>query len=239
MKKHVLTLCALIALVAPVQAQTTQNLPPSITVVGTGRAFAKPDLVQIQSGVTTQGATAAAALAANNTAMAELLATLKKFGIEDRDVLTSNFSVNPEYGNMQPYSGGGRPQRPKIVSYRVDNSVHLKIRDIKKLGPLLDALVQSGANNVNSINFTVAEPDPIVDKARASAIADARRKAQIYAESAGVKLGKVLYVTEAGGGMPPPMPRMMMAGAAMESSVPIASGETEMQTSVSVIFAIE
>lgn len=225
---------------APSFAHEPVNLPPSVTVSGIGRVQTRPDMAEINIGVATQAPTAAAALTANNTAMTNLINTLKAAGIEEKDILTSNFSVNPEYQQDRP-EPMDRPQPPRIVGYRVDNSVQVKVRALAKLGAILDAVVRSGANNVNGISFAVAQPEPILDKARTNAVSDARRKAELYATAAGVKVGRVLYITESGGMMPPPSPRFyaMEAAQAKDSSVPIATGEQTMESTVQIIYAIE
>jgi hypothetical protein len=210
-------------------------VPPSITVSGTARAHAKPDLAHVEVGVSTDGPTAAAALAANNAAMNGLMSTLKAQGIEDRDIQTSGFNIEPQY---RP-TDSSNYRRPQIVGYRVNNQVHVRVRHMNQLGPLLDTLVKSGANNVGGISFTIDEPEHILDTIRAAAVEDAHRKALLYAEGAHVKLGRVLYVNE-GGGMPVPFPQpRMMAMAASAESVPIATGENELAVSVTVVYAIE
>jgi uncharacterized protein YggE len=237
MMRYLASTLAVMMIAAPSALSVEPSiLPPSITVSGLGRTTTRPDMAEISIGVASQAPTAAAALTANNAAMANLMATLKTQGVEERDILTSNFSVNPEYRSDE-----GVPNRaPKIVSYRVDNSVQVKVRKVDSLGPLLDAVVRSGANNINGISFTVAQPDPILDRARANAITDAKRKAELYANAAAVKLGRVLYISETGG-VVPPVPKMyaMEAMRAQDSSVPVAAGEQTMESSVTVIYAID
>jgi uncharacterized protein YggE len=212
---------------------TEGNLPPSIAVTGTGKVSAKPDLAMITMGVTMEAPTAKAALAANTKAMTDLMAAVKQHGIADRDVQTSNFTIYPQYSN----SPGER--RPHITSYRVDNQVRVRVRNLAGLGDLLDVVVQNGANNMNGISFQIDNPEPLLDKARVDAVNDARRKAMLYAQAAGVKLGRVLYISESGGYVPP-QPRMMtnsFAGAS--AAVPVEAGENEMQSTINVVYALE
>lgn len=235
MNRHLFTVIATLAIALP--ASAADVLPPSVTVNGVGHVMARPDVAEINIGVASQSATASAALSGNNTAMAALIAALKAGGVDEKDILTSNFSVNPVYAENDPqYSGTPRP--PKIAGYRVDNSVQVRVRNLANLGSLLDTVVRTGANNINGISFSVAQPEPVLDKARVSAIADARRKAELYAQAAGIKVGRVLYINESASMGQPPGPFLMRADAKQES-VPIAVGEQEMQSSVQVIYAIE
>jgi len=218
--------------------QVEMPLPPSISVTGLGQVSARPDMAEINVGVATQATTASAALTANNTAMTTLMATLKSGGVEEKDILTSNFSVNPEYRQDNAEAASGRP--PRISGYRVDNSVQIKVRNLATLGTLLDAVVRSGANNINGVSFTIAKPEPLLDKARAIAVTDARRRADLYALAAGVKVGKVLYITESSAATPRPMPMARMESAyASASSVPIGTGEQQLEATIGVVYTIE
>src|SRR5262249_18539917 len=134
---------------------------------------------------------ASKALAENNTAMQQLLNTLKARGIAERDIQTSNFSVVPQY-KRNPQGQYG----PEIVGYQVSNQVHIKVRRLTSLGEILDELVGQGANQIQGISFGVAERNRLLDDARKRAMADARRKAELYAASAGVGVGRVLLIEE-------------------------------------------
>lgn len=237
MNRYFLSALSVLVLCSPnVFAQGIEKVPPSIAVSGTGKVSVRPDTAEISVGVSSLAPSAAAALTANSAAMAALLATLKSNGIDSRDVTTSNFNVNPEYRQNNSVSDQNRP--PQVVGYRVENEVRIKVRNINSLGPLLDATVRSGANNVHSIAFSIDQPDPFVDKARVLAVADAKRKAEIYAQASGIKLGRVLYLSEAGLAPQPPQPRMMMS-AMGGGSVPVAIGENDVEASITVVYAIE
>lgn len=226
------------------------DLPPSVTVAGVGQIFSRPDMATLQVGVVTQATTATEALNANNKAMESLMQTLQTKGILDKDILTSNFSVYPEYRQEQPrpdgaYDGGAEPssganKMPTIIGYRVNNDVQIRVRKLADLGGVLDALVRSGANNVNSVTFSLAEPAPVLDEARKKAVDDARRKAELYATAAGIKIGRVLYIDERVG-VSPPRPMMMAREMASDAaqSVPIATGEQEMSATVTITYAIQ
>jgi uncharacterized protein len=205
--------------------------PPSITVVGSGTAAARPDTAEVSAGVVTQAATAAQALAQNTAGMEKVIKAVTAAGIAEKDIQTTNVSVIP-----QRRQGRQEPQPPDIVGYEVSNQVRIKVRDLTVLGRLLDALVGQGANALGGISFSVGEAAPVLDQARTNAMADARRKAEVYARAAGATLGPLLSIRE--GAAPVPrfggeMPRMMAA-----SPVPVAPGEQEFQASITVTYAL-
>jgi len=206
--------------------------PPSITVTGAGEAHAKPDFAQVQVGVVTEGATAAEALRKNNEAMSRLIVLIRKRGIEDRDVQTTQFNVTPRY----KYDKEQR-EPPKIAGYQVTNEVQVKVRDMTRLGAFLDETVSVGANQVRGVSFGVAEPARLTDEARRKAMADAQRRAHVYAEAAGVKIGKPVMISEQAGGRPGLYPAARMEAAAV-SSVPVAPGEQTFTVNVTVSYAI-
>jgi hypothetical protein len=211
------------------------DLGRTISVSGQGKATAPPDMATIHSGVVTQASTAAQALDANSEAMTRLIAVLQERNIAAKDIQTSNFQVNPEY---KPVPRG--QTEPQIGGYRVTNQVRVQVRNLPELGGILDALVKAGSNNLTGISFGIAEPTGILDEARNVAISDARRRARLYAQAAGVRVGRVMTISE----QPPslPRPQMMMARSlAFEqaSDVPVATGEQELQATVFVVFELE
>ncbi|MBN9309355.1 SIMPL domain-containing protein [Devosia sp.] len=218
---------------APVLAQESP-MNGTISISGLGEVTATPDTAFINSGVTTQGATAREALDANTKAMADLLDTLKAAGIEARDIQTSGFSVNPNYVYSDARDANGYQLPPKITGYQVFNNVSVRVRDLASLGGVLDKAVNVGANTINGISFSVADPSKLYDEARKEAFADAREKAELYAGAAGEKLGTIRNITESQG-YTQPQPYMMKAAAdAAPSAVPIASGELSFQINVQV-----
>lgn len=207
-------------------------LAGSITVEGQGQVSATPDMAVINSGVTTQGTTAREALDANSAAMAELMAALEAAGIEARDVQTSNFSVSPNYVYSDARDENGYTLPPKVQGYQVSNSVSVRVRDIADLGAILDRSVDVGANTINGISFMVADPTALLDEARKAAFADARRKAELYAEVAGTTLDDLESVRESQGySAPEPMAMYARADAA---AVPVAAGEMNFSVNVTV-----
>jgi uncharacterized protein YggE len=215
-------------LATPALAQTV--VPPSvISVTGEATVSVPPDQAQIDGGVTSEAKTAREASDANNTAMGKVLLALKGAGIEERDVQTSRLS-------LQPQSAPNRPGPSAIVSYRASNRVPVRLRDVTKVANVIDTLVGAGANEIGGINFVVSQASKLLDEAREQAIADARRKAEIYAKAAGVTLGAPLSISEQG--FPGPIPFRKMA-VGMAASTPVAQGEETLAVTVSVSWAIK
>jgi uncharacterized protein YggE len=227
------------ALAAPAMAQQVTVTPGIITIEGMGEVVARPDMAIVTSGVTSQGATAREALTANTADMAKLIETLKAAGIEDRDIQTSGFSVNPNYVYSNEVDANGYSLPPKVNGYIVSNQVTIRVRDLAKLGAVLDQSVTVGANTINGISFSVADTDDLYTEARKQAFADARAKAELYAETAGVELGDIAAITEAQGyGVPQPylMRDMAMSAAA---PVPVEAGELSFTINVSVSWQLD
>ena len=155
-----------------------------------------PDQAQIDGGVTSDAKTAREASEANNAAMGKVLLALKGAGIEEKDTQTSRLSLQPQYA-PQPQPGSS-----PITGYRASNRVTIRVRDVAKVANVIDVLVGAGANDIGGINFTVSQPSKHLDEAREKAVADARRKAEIFAKAAGVTLGEPLSISEEGAPAP-------------------------------------
>lgn len=224
---------ALIASALPAYAGT-------ISIEGRGEVRVAPDMATINSGVTTQGATAREALDANTAAMSELIDALKAAGIEARDIQTSGFSVNPNYVYSDARDDLGYSLPPKINGYQVSNSVTVVVRDLEELGSILDQSVTVGANTVNGVSFSVADPSELLDQARKLAFADARGKAELYASIADATLGELESISERqdfNGPQPYPMyARAEMSGAA---PVPVEAGEMSFAITVNVSWDLD
>ncbi|HEY0301004.1 MAG TPA: SIMPL domain-containing protein [Rhizomicrobium sp.] len=210
--------------------------PPAhiISVSGQGTANGVPDQAQLSAGVATVAKTADAALAENARKMNAVFAALARLGVPDKAIQTSNFSVSPQYENNP--RNDGEPAR--IVGYQVSNQVDVLLTDTKKLGPAIDALVGAGANQINSVSFTIRDAEALLDKARKAAVADARKRAATYAGAAGVSLGGVISIQE-NGGFEPPRPMMAMAGFRDKDSTPTAAGEQSVTANVSLVFELK
>ncbi len=219
---------------ANAQTQATQRAQVEgtlLSVSAEGASEARPDMATINLGVTTEAQTAAAALADNARRMTALTAALRRAGVAERDIQTSNVSVYPQ----QQYVEG---QQPRITGYQANNSVVVKVRNINNTGRVIDAAVGAGGNTINGVSFSHADPDAQLDVARRAAITEARRRAELYASALGMRVQRIVAVQE-GGGYAPPMPmaaeRFAMGDAA---STPISPGEIETRVNVSVTFEL-
>lgn len=208
-----------------------QNAPPQrlLTVSGVGEVKAKPDRAILSAGVVTDGKAAAIALAANSRAMNAVFETLRRLGVPERAMQTSQLSVQPQYPN-----DSRQPRR--IVGYQVSNTVTVTLDDLDKVGPAVDALVSSGANSLGDIAFSLRDPKPLQSQARDAAVKDAMSKAETLARAAGVALGPITQISEGGfGGPPQPMMRMALAADAI---TPVAPGEQTVSANVSISWEI-
>jgi hypothetical protein len=185
----------------------------------------------LSAGVSMDAPTAAAALAAANKEMQTMLAALKSLGVPDKDIQTRNFSVHPQYAT-------GNGQAPRVTGYQVVNQVEVRLEDIGKLGPTLDALVSAGANQVNGVNFSLHDSAALLAEARTAAVADARAKAETFAKAAGATLGSIFSIQENGGGGPR-RPVVFAAPMARAASVPVVLGEETIAADVTIAWEIK
>ncbi|VAW14860.1 hypothetical protein MNBD_ALPHA12-1204 [hydrothermal vent metagenome] len=223
---------------APALAQNVQK-SGIISLEGRGEVVSAPDMAIISSGVVTMEKTARAALDANSAAMGQLFDLLDAAGIEKRDIQTSNFSVQPQYIYSDQRDQNGYQKPPRIAGYQVSNNVSIKLRDLDKLGSVLDNMVSVGANQINTIDFAINDTAPLLAKARRAAMANAIAKAKLYAEAAGVKLGAIVSISEAAGGIAlPRFEAMTLSRGASEQPVPVASGELTFSKQVSVVWKL-
>lgn len=204
--------------------------PRTITVSGEGTASSAPDMATISTGVVTQAKEAKQALDANNQAMDRVMQVLEDQGIASKDIQTSQFNVQPVHETDER----GRRQ-PDIVAYRVNNSVQVHVRNLPKLGEVLDALVEAGSNEISGISFGVADESGLLNEARSRAVADAKSQAAVFAQAAGVKVGPVRSIRGASGSIPMPRQSYQMARAAADR-VPVATGELDFRVTVQMVF---
>lgn len=200
-----------------------------LTVTGDGVSAASPDMATLTIGVTANGETAAAALTANSAALAPVLKRLHEAGIADRDLQTTNLSVNPDYNTSNKASGYG-----DSPGYTAQNFVTVTIRDLDQLGPILDAAMADGANTMNGLTFGLSQPRPALDAARGAAVEDARAKADVLAGAVGQSVGRLLSITEGAdfsGGAP-------MYRDAKAMSVPVEVGEVSYSASVTMVWEL-
>lgn len=205
--------------------------PPSVSVSGDAVISVAPDRAEITAGVTTQGKTAKQASEANNKVMGDVLLALKGAGIDQKDLQTSQLSLQPQFENR---NSGGQQQ---IVGYRATNRVTVKLRDVALVAGTIDALVGAGANDIDGVSFSVSQTSKLLDDARSKAMADAHRKAEVYAQAAGMTLGLPLSISENGGA--PPVVFRKMAMQASAAPAPIAPGEETLRVGVSVTYELK
>jgi len=228
--RSVIPLALAAALVsAPAAAQNHDRPVPLVTVSGEGTVRVAPDLAELHAGVTNQAKTAREAAEANAKAMTALIDAVKEAGISEKDIQTSRFAVQPVYAPPPQ----NRSEAPRITGYQVTNRVTVRLHDVNAAGDLLDRLIAAGGNDIWSINFLVSDPSKALDEARAAALADAKRKAEVYAQAAGVGLGRVFAIVE--GGTSAPMP-MMRANMAKAEATPIQPGEETLRVNVTVSY---
>ncbi|MDA0241743.1 MAG: SIMPL domain-containing protein, partial [Proteobacteria bacterium] len=214
-------------------ALAAENTPRTLTVQGMGSVSAPPDFAVVRSGVVTNAETPSEAITANSVEVSKMMATLRQFGIEDKDLQTSNFQLNPQYDRR-----GDNRRTPLLVGYQVTNQVTVRLRDIGKLGGLLDQLVRSGANQLGGISFSVANPEALLNGARKRAVADAKAQAKLFATELGVEVGKVLRISEPSISQPGPV-RFRALESSASRDVPIAPGESTISARIAVVFEIE
>ncbi len=205
-----------------------------IVVVGEGSVTVAPDYARIRSGVTTEGKTAKQASEANAKLMSAVIAALLNSGIARKDIQTAQFSIEPIYTSQSKLSG---PAESKLSGYRVSNQVNVTIHQIAQVGDVLDRLIEAGATDAGNVAFLVSDRDKVLDQARESAIANARHKAELYAQAGGLTLGRVAWITESSDFepiLPMGVERRRMAAAAP----PIESGENTITARVTVGFDI-
>ena len=213
---------------APVLLEGTR-----LDVVATGEVSRVPDLARISAGVVSVAPTATAALAQNATQMASVRAALKRAGIADRDIQTSAINLYPDY--RQDPQGAN----PQIIGYRASNEVTVRFRDIAATGRILDALVAQGANQISGPMLAIDKPEAALDEARTQALANARARAELYARSLGMRVTRILSVSEAAGFMPPPRPMAVRNMAADEAATQIVPGEQTLNVALTVSFELE
>lgn len=216
-------LLAATAATSAVQAQLPAASPvltpeeTLLVVSGEGQSRRIPDVALFSAGVVTQGKTAGEALGANASRMNDVVDALKRAGITDRDIQTSALSLQPQYSNpeqeaqirarmtREPYIAPAQPQAPRIIGYEARNNVQVRVRKLGEMGRIIDTLVQAGANQVDGPSFTLDEPKAALDEARTEAVREARSRAELYARAAGLRISRILSISEGGGYYPQPI----------------------------------
>ena len=231
-------LAALSVLAAPAAVAQQPERPSAmmlegatLTVNAEARTSAKPDIAMVTAGVVNEAPTAEAALAENARRMNVVLAAVKRAGVAERDIQTSQLSIQPQtvYAENVP---------PRVTGYQATNTVNVKVRNMGNVGKVVDALVAQGGNQLNGVSFSIDEPDAALNGARTEALKRARARAELYAQAAGMRVHRILSISESGVVEPPrPVPMMAMARMAAEST-PVAPGEGNLTANVTVMFEL-
>ena len=242
MKHAFLAAVALAAVAAPAIGQTQPVVQPFVQTISgtrldvsaTGEVSRVPDVAIISAGVMTRSASATAAISENAARMERVREALKSDGIAERDIQTSNISLNPEYRYQEN-------QPPQLTGYTASNTVNVRFRDIRNTGSILDALVAEGANQINGPNLTIDKPEAALDEARIKAVAAGRARAELYARALGMRVVRLLSVSEGGGySVPPPMVMMRAErGSAASADSKIDPGEQQVQVTVAMSFELQ
>lgn len=215
------------------QAEPTPEARRTLNVTGTGKTFLTPDIAYVSVGVHTENKDAGEAVADNNTQSQEVSNAIRALGIVAKDIQTTNFSIYPQ----QQFDDKGQLVG---INYVVDNTVYVTVRDIAKVGDVLTAAVQAGANSVNNISFDVEDKTQALSEARKAAVANARAQAEELAEAAGVELGPIQTISVYGGAPMPVYEGKGIGGAvALDSSVPVSPGQLILSVDVNIVYSIE
>lgn len=232
---------AMLAMAVPAAAQELpMPMVPAIQgtrldIVASGEVDAVPDLATIGAGVVTQSPTAALAMSENARRSAATVAAIRRAGVADRDIQTTSVSLSPQYRYAE-----NKP--PVITGYQASSRVSVRFRDIKAAGPILDSLIAAGANQIDGPVLTIDKPEPLLDRAREKAIATAKARAELYARATGLKVKRIVAISEGSYGMPtPPRPMVMMMQRkeAASADSAIEAGEQRLSISVSVTFEMD
>jgi uncharacterized protein YggE len=226
--RRLIYLVASVTIAGIMPAAAQQMFERSISVTGEGQVSATPDTAIVRAGVSIQAKTAQAASDADNKAMAAVLDALKQDGIAAKDIQTSQFDIHPVYQRHDNVN--------RVAGFQVMHQVSVTVREIGKLGDVLDRMIAAGANQVSGIQFIVSNSSRLIDKARIEAVQDARRKAETLAKAAGVGIGRAIMISEEGVGAPRPV--MFRAAAARAAPTPVAIGEETLRVNVSVTFEL-
>lgn len=216
----------IIAFAAAIPFRTANALDKLVTVTGEASIAVAPDMAVVRVGVGSQGKNARDASDANAKAMTAVIAAIKNSGVAERDIQTSQLSLQPQYDSSK--TGTAR-----LTGFQATNQVTLRIRAISDLASVVDRAIAAGANEMSGIEFVVSQQSTLLDHARADAVADAHRKAEIYAQAAGVKLGPAIAITDEGASPPPRPMQALRAGA-----VPVAPGEQTLRAMVTVSYEL-
>lgn len=226
-----------LGLVLSAAAGQAQTVPPVLSgtrleLVARGEVRRVPDIAVISAGVVTQAADANSAMRDNAARMARVIAALKKAGLADRDLATSSINLSPQYRYVEN-------QAPVIVGYQASNQLSIRFREIAWSGSILDVLVKEGANQISGPSLQIDKPQAALDEARVAAVKQARSRAELYAGATGLRIKRIVSISEQEGFSAPPMPMAMMARDSAEAKTEVLPGEQALSVSVNVVFELE
>jgi len=234
-----LTVAALLASALPLAPAAAQIAAPVLAIGGmrldvaaTGEVTRVPDLVRINAGVVTQAAGASEAIRLNAARMERVRAALRRAGIADRDIQTSSISLQPDYRYAEN-------QPPQLTGYRASNEVNIRFRDIANSGAIIDALVAEGSNQINGPMLEIERPAAALDEARTRALTIARERAELYARALGMRVKRILAVSEPGAAPIAPMPMMRLQANDAAAATQISPGEQSLSVTLNVTFELE
>ena len=202
-----------------------------LSVSAQAQASRVPDVATISTGVVTQAVDGNTAMRQNAEQMAKVMAAIKAAGIADKDIQTSGINLSPQYRYVEN-------EAPKITGFQASNTVNVKVRDIAKLGKVLDALAANGSNQINGPTFEIDQPEPVYDEARLAALAKAKARAETYAKALGLRVRRIVSISEGGGGGFQPMPMMAMRAKSAEMDTQVSPGETTLSVNLDVVFEL-
>ncbi|RZA31233.1 MAG: SIMPL domain-containing protein [Lysobacteraceae bacterium] len=202
-----------------------------LSVSANAQASRVPDVATISAGVVTQAVDGNAAMRQNAEQMARVMEAIKDAGIPEKDVQTSGINLSPQYRYVEN-------EAPKITGFQASNTVNLKVRDIARLGKVLDALAAQGSNQINGPSFEIDQPEPVYDEARLAALKKAQARAETYAKSLGLRVRRIVSISEGGGNNFQPMPMMAMRASKAEMDTQVSPGETTLSVNLDVVFEL-
>ena len=220
------------AAIAQIPAPLTSPVTTRLELSAEGNVTRAPDLVTISAGTLSEAPTAATAMQDNARRTAAAIAALKAAGIDPRDIRTAAISLSPVYRYEE-----NRP--PLLTGYQASNQLSIRFRDVARTGALIDRLVAQGINQINGPSFSVEQPEEALDEARRNAIATARKRAQLYAAAAGLRVRRILSISEGTANAPAPMPIAMMVARNKGADTPIEPGEQQLSVTLAVSFELE
>jgi uncharacterized protein YggE len=227
------SIAALAILVLHASGRAQAQSVPTARVIVAGEGSVAPDYAHVTGGVITRGKTVKEANEVNAKTMTAVTAALLDSGIPQKDIQTVQFSVQPVYVSQ----GANTEQR--LAGFSVSNQIRVTTRQLAKVGEILDRMVAAGATDIGNIAFLVSNPSKALDQAREAAVADARRRAELYARASGLTLGKVAWITEEPEYARSTLMKTLAAPAARATSVPISAGENELRVQITVGFDVE